>query len=503
MEAPFFQLGGVYCGNEFFKMEGPPSEVVTLNPDSKRLGNLRWVWGRLAGASIPFNKEAKQEVDYWGIPPRRLLLPSDTLEDANALISDTDDGDEFIGGTRGPLWKIKVPDLILEMVASKNLALCGGAASAAVLGTAGDGPSDFDIFPIGPAGWASAEREIKKLLRNNALLIVSGFAVTVRFGETSVQFIRRSFDSVQDVLDGFDLDICCVGICCGVVSMAPRAKTAFLNRTNVVRPGTWSRASPHRARKYAERGFGLSVPGLPWARVSKWGFMAAASPADQLLFPRTESGEDSGGLPLDVPMTTTAMNVLYGAHLFNSGSTQKWVWSSGTPGSLEIMLAEVPQETPMCFPVEHFWTHRSSEDPPEPAPTRGGYLFVHQRFIDMLGPCHMNHDRLLWLVPDSDEWLPLMLGMEGASVMSTVQEWDLEDFEPIPVHPARLLRHDAMWRVIQLIEQNLPRERWTRSDEWVGDGVWMLPRGDGTFSGRVTLRVVERERPLWREWRVV
>ena len=77
-----------------------------------------------------------------------------------------------------------------------------------------------------------------------------------------IQIICRLYASVSDILNGFDIDCCCVGYDGQDVLLTPRAALAIRTKVNVVNLQIRGEAYENRLLKYAERAFAIGIPQL-------------------------------------------------------------------------------------------------------------------------------------------------------------------------------------------------------------------------------------------------
>jgi len=133
---------------------------------------------------------------------------------------------------------------------------------------------DIDIFVCGYNSIESAERRIEKFVQDycflgNEIYTVtrSEHAITIRGGKRGIsyppiQIILRLYSSPSEVLHGFDLGSCMVGIWNKNVYTTRLGGFSFANRCNVINLPRRSTTYERRLTKYDRRGFGIIFPDL-------------------------------------------------------------------------------------------------------------------------------------------------------------------------------------------------------------------------------------------------
>ena len=136
---------------------------------------------------------------------------------------------------------------------------------------------DIDLFLYGLDSTEAADAKLHRVLAELRKTIKTqcGVAHDVVFTKTDntvtviagpnrrvIQVITRIYFSKNDILNSFDLDCCCVGYDGDRVHITERGITAVRTKINVVNLAIRGDAYEHRLIKYAERGFGIGVPGL-------------------------------------------------------------------------------------------------------------------------------------------------------------------------------------------------------------------------------------------------
>jgi len=96
----------------------------------------------------------------------------------------------------------------------------------------------------------------------NALTIVSHYPIR------HVQIVLRLYNSVSEILTGFDVDCSCFVYDGDQVYGTPRAIAAFMTQSNIVDLSRRSPSYESRLSKYARRGFEVFCPGLDRSRIN-------------------------------------------------------------------------------------------------------------------------------------------------------------------------------------------------------------------------------------------
>lgn len=159
---------------------------------------------------------------------------------------------------------------------SNRFCIAGGAALSEVVGTK---TKDIDIFYIDPSSegiekemWSNdinAYATYLKMLsgENYYRLLLSQHSLTINCSldegiTQTVQVILRVYRSLTEVLNGFDIGACGVGIYKGRIYATERALYEIVNRTIMVSMNRASTSYTYRLIKYALKGFGLYVEGV-------------------------------------------------------------------------------------------------------------------------------------------------------------------------------------------------------------------------------------------------
>jgi len=126
--------------------------------------------------------------------------------------------------------------------------------------------------------------KMKAGVEHDVVFIKTPNTVTVESGRPrrKIQFITRLYSTADEVLNGFDIDCCCLGYDGLDVTLTERCVEALRTRVNTVNLDIRGECYEMRLLKYAERGFAICVPGLDrnaldrdWFRIelvkSDWG----------------------------------------------------------------------------------------------------------------------------------------------------------------------------------------------------------------------------------------
>ena len=184
-------------------------------------------------------------------------------------------------------WR-KLSHGVFEGIDMSQCFIAGGSVLGCLLpsldndAAGGFGSSDVDIFVYGVDIAGAQTRLIEvisavaanrsRIAANKSMeppknvIVVSNHCVTlVGFGDfRPIQFILRVYRSPAEILLGFDVDSCCVGLDVNNMQAyaSPRAWRALITRANVVDGSRRSPSYESRLEKYARRGFGIYIPGF-------------------------------------------------------------------------------------------------------------------------------------------------------------------------------------------------------------------------------------------------
>jgi hypothetical protein len=108
----------------------------------------------------------------------------------------------------------------------------------------------------------------------NSIIIKGEYAITIGCGAIqqqsvpiTVQIILRLYNSIAQVISGFDIDSCCAAYNGQNFYCMPRFARAVLKGYNLADPERQSRNYGYRLKKYMKRGFNVAIPGYDPSRV--------------------------------------------------------------------------------------------------------------------------------------------------------------------------------------------------------------------------------------------
>lgn len=171
---------------------------------------------------------------------------------------------------------------ILKCLNWDNVVVAGGAITSSLLprpdhvdydSMAPRADIDLFLYNLGPdqakSKLCEIEAEVEEALRQTqgyaeTVVLRTANAVTVLLGNgrRAVQIVCRLYETVEQILIGFDLDCSAVAYDGQKVFASPRAIAAFATRINKVHMDRRSPSYEHRLFKYSKRGFGVFVQGL-------------------------------------------------------------------------------------------------------------------------------------------------------------------------------------------------------------------------------------------------
>jgi hypothetical protein len=135
--------------------------------------------------------------------------------------------------------------------------------------------SDVDLFIYGLNEEQAIEkikqieRNIKDSILHETTTIRTKNAITIasQYPTRHVQIVLRLYDSVSQIITGFDLDCACAAYTGDQVYAAPRAIAAFMTQCNTIDLTRRSPSYENRLSKYSHRGFEVHWPLLERSRV--------------------------------------------------------------------------------------------------------------------------------------------------------------------------------------------------------------------------------------------
>ncbi|KAK7232275.1 hypothetical protein SO694_00030326 [Aureococcus anophagefferens] len=161
--------------------------------------------------------------------------------------------------------------------------------------------SDIDLFLVGlnPSEALEKIKEIHKVLKaawaQDPVIIRTKGAITfaASWPLRRVQVILRLYSSPAEVLMGFDIDSCCAAYDGTRLLCLPRFRRAVNSSLNLVDPSRRSPSYESRLRKYALRGFAVSVPAYDPSRVVASAVLGDAAKTEGLARLLLHAHEDS------------------------------------------------------------------------------------------------------------------------------------------------------------------------------------------------------------------
>lgn len=135
--------------------------------------------------------------------------------------------------------------------------------------------SDVDLFLYGLNEEEGLEKikQIEKNIKDSILhettTIRTKNAITIasQYPTRHVQIVLRLYDSISQIITGFDVDCACAAYDGNQVYAAPRAITSFVTQCNTIDLTRRSPSYENRLSKYSRRGFEVHWPGLDRTRI--------------------------------------------------------------------------------------------------------------------------------------------------------------------------------------------------------------------------------------------
>jgi hypothetical protein len=158
-----------------------------------------------------------------------------------------------------------------EFELKPNLSLAGGAVNSMILN---QNINDLDIFCI-TKDVHQARMEIRRLYNylltktvDKIIILRNTHAITFKSENIKVQFILRLYNSIVQVISGFDIDSCCVAYDGDHVYGMDRYVRSVTYGYNFTDPDRQSLNYIGRLMKYQKRGFAICLPGYDPDRVN-------------------------------------------------------------------------------------------------------------------------------------------------------------------------------------------------------------------------------------------
>ncbi|KAL8927248.1 MAG: hypothetical protein Q9208_002424 [Pyrenodesmia sp. 3 TL-2023] len=130
--------------------------------------------------------------------------------------------------------------------------------------------SDVDLFIWGLDEAAAIEKikQIEASIRNAILEeVTNAITIASHYPIRHVQIVLRLYQSVSEIISGFDVDCSCFAYDGNQVYGTPRGITAFMTQTNTIDLTRRSPSYESRLSKYAHRGFEIYWPDLDRSKV--------------------------------------------------------------------------------------------------------------------------------------------------------------------------------------------------------------------------------------------
>jgi hypothetical protein len=135
--------------------------------------------------------------------------------------------------------------------------------------------SDVDLFLYGlneehaVEKIKQIERSMKDSILQETTTIRTKNAITIasQYPTRHVQIVLRLYDSISQIITGFDVDCACAAYDGGQVYAAPRALAAFITQCNTIDLTRRSPSYENRLSKYSHRGFEVHWPMLDRTRI--------------------------------------------------------------------------------------------------------------------------------------------------------------------------------------------------------------------------------------------
>lgn len=156
----------------------------------------------------------------------------------------------------------------LSNVDFSNCVVTGGYVVNCILSSEWD--TDVDIF-LYDLTESQATEKISSLVKSivgedRVDIIRTQDTITFIVNDMKYQIILRLYDSINDVLDSFDLDCCAVGYDGEQIVWTRRSITSINNRTINVDTSRFTESFNLRLLKYFNRGFDILIPKIFWLK---------------------------------------------------------------------------------------------------------------------------------------------------------------------------------------------------------------------------------------------
>lgn len=265
-----------------------PGKVGVIQPTPEELADYRKQEKKIAEELLSFDastrdSEKLREDDFFavsGLVDNKVIehLPRVTHSDDKKMILESDENNI--------LTRFYKSYPMLRNINMEGLLIAGGSVTRHILCPESKNDydylhnkSDIDLFVCGYNSTDKAEKRIKDFIEELAgegkieRVTRSKHAITLRLERNNnyipVQIILRLYSSPSEVLHGFDLGSCMVGIWKGKVYTTRLGKFSLENRCNILNLPRRSTTYEKRLSKYMTRGFDIVLPDLDMSKVSK------------------------------------------------------------------------------------------------------------------------------------------------------------------------------------------------------------------------------------------
>lgn len=272
------------------KMNLSPGEEAVIEPTPEELAILQAEERKVVEELLSFDAKTRdneilREDDFFPIGDliddkdiKHLPRVTVTVRDKKKMVLESDNTDI--------LKRFHKSYPIFHNINMEGLFIAGGSVAGHILcpESADDHDylcrkSDIDIFVCGYDSIDKAEDRIKDFIEELASkgkisrVTRSEHAITLRlrqqYGNIPVQIILRLYSSPSEVLHGFDLGSCMVGIWKGKVYTTRLGKFSFENRCNILNLPRRSTTYEKRLFKYMDRGFDIILSDLDTSKIVK------------------------------------------------------------------------------------------------------------------------------------------------------------------------------------------------------------------------------------------
>lgn len=170
----------------------------------------------------------------------------------------------------GPHYKKSVNEFVKELGDNPYLAVAGGAAISQAVGSPFN---DIDMFlitgaddlsdPIKLVEWSKNINRYAKSINDSEYFFLSEHSISLRDEfNNKVQIVLRAYQSLTQVLMGFDIGICGIGIYRGRTYATESALYGLINNVIMISMNKASTTYIRRLIKYAKKGYNLFVEGV-------------------------------------------------------------------------------------------------------------------------------------------------------------------------------------------------------------------------------------------------